>query len=430
MKGRCVQKADNEYLLPKKMILPILIVLGIALLSEEMIFEYTIFQKFLWVFLALGGAAVLVNQYKKKQGVSIDRLALLSSPIPLVVLMLYTLIRCMFAGDTIGVAGQAFTTTMYVIVDILMVIALVYRYKERSIDLLFAGIVVSYAATIVNAFGNVSFVVLLEYLVKPKDSAHFYFERHDIGIAVVPLILYYLSRWLLLQEKNFAPGLKKAGILAIIMLLCGKRSAFLGLAAGVAIMVLLLICRKRTAMVSRWIMAGCVILPFLYVCAIRSGALYAVTEFLHINSMGRTEVYEWFSDQYTISPLYLGKGFQYIHRYMRAGLGSDLVNKYDYLHNTVLQLYIEGGFWGFFLWFGYTAVAMPVLLRKWFSRKVSVFYLVLIVSTIAIFLVDNALTYPLYQVCLYGVLGVVLAENNGKVIRLKLPVFKQKDNSC
>lgn len=415
-------QAENEPLLPKRMTLPILLVLGIGLFSEELLFSNTIFQKILWVLLALSGIAVLVHQYKS--GISADRLILLSTPVPLVVIMLYTLLRCMVTGDAIGTAGQAFTTTVFVVVDVLMVIALLYRYKERCIDLLFASIVVSYAVTLIYALSTGGIMEIVQNraeLYKPTSS---YFERHDIGIAVVPLILYYLSRWLLLQEKNFIPSLKKAGVLVVIMLLCGKRSAWLGLAAGIAMLALFLVCRKHVAVVSRWIMAACVVLPFLYVCFIRWGVLSAVADFFHINFMGRLEVYDWFADQYTISPLYLGKGFQYIHRYMEAGLGSDLVNKYSYLHSTILQLYIEGGFWGFILWFAHTGVVIPVLLRKWFSRKVSVCYLVLIVATLTIFLVDNALTYPVYQVCLYAVLGAVMLQSSCKLQPVKLDSIK------
>lgn len=404
-------KAENEQLLPKRMTLPILLVLGIGLLSEERLFSNTVFQKILWVLLALWGVAVLVQQYKR--GIGADRQILLTTPVPLVLIMLYTLLRCMVVGDAIGTAGQAFTTTVFVVVDVLMVIGLLDRFKERCIDLLFASIVVSYAVTLIYALSTGGIMEIVENraeLYKPDNS---YFERHDMGIAVVPLILYYVSRWLLLQDKNYIPGLKKAGVLFVIMLLCGKRSAWLGLAAGLAMLGLFLVCRKRVAAVSRWVMAGCVVLPFLYVCLIRWGVLGAAAELFHINFMGRLEVYDWFADQYTVSPLYLGKGFQYIHRYMEAGLGSDLVNKYSYLHSTVLQLYIEGGFWGFLLWFAHTGVVIPVLLRKWFSRKVSVFYLVIIVATLTIFLVDNALTYPVYQVCLYAVMGTVMAKNQG-----------------
>ena len=137
--------------------------------------------------------------------------------------------------------------------------------------------------------------------------------------------------------------------------------------------------------------------------------------------MGRIEVYEWFSDQYYLSPLYLGKGFQYIHRYMMNGLGSRLVNDYHYLHNTILQLYIEGGFWGFFLWFIHGAVGIPMMLRKWFSENTAAFYLVVIVATFAIFTVDNALTYPVYQVCLYTVVGVTMIKEP-----CQLQLFRKK----
>jgi len=402
----------------QKRILLVLIVLGIGLFSEEMLFSNTVYQKGLWVLLALAGIVALIRQYEK--GTVADQLVLLSTPMPLVLIMLYTVIRYMITGDPMGVARQAFSTTMFVVVDVLMVVALMSMYKKRSIDVLFAAIVISYSATMIHALSSVGLSGVVEYIAD-SDANYRYFERHDIGIAVVPLILYYLSGWLLLQDKRPARGLAKAAVLTVIMLLCGKRSAYLGLAAGVAMLVLFLVCRKHLVATCRWVMAACVVLPFLYVCFIRFGGLSFVARLFNINSMGRVEVYEWFSDQHTISPLYIGKGFQYIHRYMLAGMGSKLVNDFEYLHNSILQLYIEGGFWGFFLWFAHAAVGVPVMLHKWFSRKVSVFYLVTIVATITIFLVDNALTYPVYQVCLYAVLAAVMTEST-----CKLQLFRKK----
>ncbi len=411
----------------KKTILTILIVLGIGLLSEAMLFPNTVFQKTLWVLLALVGIAVLVRQYQK--GTVADSLVLLSTPVPLMLIMLYTLVRCIFTGDIIGVSGQAFRTTMFVVVDVLMVIALLSMYKKRCTDVLFAAIVVSYTAAMINAFCAVGFSGVIEYIADSNVPTYRYFERHDVGIAVVPLILYYLNEWLQLQKKRPARDLWKVGVLVLIMLMCGKRSAYLGLAAGVVMLALFRVCRKHLAVTCRWIMAACVVLPFLYVCFIRWGGLRFVTELLNINAMGRVEVYEWFFDQYTISPLYLGKGFQYIHRYMLAGFGNKLVNDFEYLHNTILQLYIEGGFWGFFLWFTHAAVGVPVMLRKWFSQKVSAFYLVIIVATMTIFLVDNALTYPVYQVCLYAVLGAVMSDSTCKLQLFRKEKTAQKENN-
>ena len=297
---------------------------------------------------------------------------------------------------------------MFVVVDILVVIWLLYTYKQRCIDVLFWAIVVSYSLTVIGAICNVGFLGMFEPIPDADVSAYRTFERHDLGTAVVPLILYYLYRCLLYREKQPAASLKKAGVLVLIMLISGKRGAYLGLAAGVMMLAMFLVHRKHTGAVCRVAMVSCVILPFLYVCMIRFGGLSFIAELFHINSMGRVEVYEWFSDQYTISPFYLGKGFQYIHCYMVAGLGNPLVNDFGYLHNSILQLYIEGGFWGFFLWFTYTAVGVPLTLRKWYCSKTVMFYLIIIAATLAIFAVDNVLTYPLYQVCLYATLGAVM----------------------
>lgn len=402
-----------------KNFMALIVIVCIAIFSEEMFFPTTSYQKVFWILMALVGIFFLCRQCVK--GTLADSLVLLSVPVPLMIITTATIAGGFMYGDMLGVSTQAFTTTMFIVVDILMVIALLSLFRHRSVDLLLAAIVICYIATLMNAFVTVDFMHILRNIVRPDLYVYRFFERHDIGIAVVPLLLYYLYPWIYGGKKRNLDNLLKIIILIGIMLLCGKRSAYLGLAGGVGIMVFFKLCKKNLSAACKWVMAAGVILPFLYVCAIRLGILGYVANLLGINTMGRIEVYEWFSDHYTLSPLYLGQGFQYIHRYMMAGLGSRLVNDYHYLHNTILQLYIEGGFWGFFLWFIHNAVGIPMMLRKWFDENTAVFYLVVIVATIVIFTVDNALTYPVYQVCLYTVVGAAMAE-----VPCRLQLFRKK----
>ena len=101
-----------------------------------------------------------------------------------------------------------------------------------------------------------------------------------------------------------------------------------------------------------------------YVCVIKLGILKMICRLLGINTMGRVEVYAWFEDQYNLTPFYFGEGFQYIRRYMEFGRGNWLVNAFHNLHNSILQIYIETGFWGFFMWFGFLLVLIPKKVRS------------------------------------------------------------------
>ena len=126
-----------------------------------------------------------------------------------------------------------------------------------------------------------------------------------------------------------------------------------------------------------------------------------VCDLLQINTMGRVEVYGWFEDQYNLTPFYFGRGFQYIRLYMEHERGNWMVNSFHYLHNSILQIYIETGFWGFLMWFGFLLVWIPNKVRSIYGSNGYAFYAVLMTATVIMFTVDNVLTYPLYQVSLF-----------------------------
>ena len=188
----------------------------------------------------------------------------------------------------------------------------------------------------------------------------------------------------------------------------GKRTGYLALLIGVFVIILIKLLQKSRQVYSIILPIIVFLLIFVFIYSINSGMLESLLDYLGINSMGRMEVYSYFNDSYTLSPLYFGKGFQYIHMYMVEGLGTPLVNDFQYLHNSFLQLYIEIGFWGFSAWFIFYLFYYKSFLTRRGGRRIEEFYIVILMSMFSVFAFDNILTYPFYQVTFCTLLFVFL----------------------
>ena len=375
----------------------LLVIVIVAVVSELSIPGQATLQKIVWVLLAFMG--IYIYQ-RRKERVWRD-LFLISniSYLPFVVMAVLTPFLCSLSYSQVDSPLQALTTTLYLIADMLSAYCLVALFKKRAAIILFCAIALSYALSIIFAICELSLQEIFDYFFNGIALSRDYFEKHDVGVAVVPLIFFFactLKGQSKTMRKQYCVYIV---VLIAIMLMCGKRSAYMGFAVGLAMIAGYYLCKTRFNKEKLSVLIAFVFLAglFMYVCLISTGDLGSIVNALGINSMGRVEVYDWFSDQYDISPFYLGKGFQYIHVYMESGLGSWLVNAFDYLHNSILQIYIEAGFWGFWLWIAFYLIIYPYVIKRLFGSNAFIFTMTIMVSMLTIFLTDNVLTYPLFQ---------------------------------
>lgn len=410
-----------KYRTLKKDILAVVLVVMIAFTSETSIPHQGILQKLLWCIIAFVGIFYHIQKGKIDKTDRYSRVIFWFA-FPFILATLYTLVFCTVVGDTIGTVQQSITTTLYIIVDVLMVDALTHRFGIKSVKIICTSIVLCYILTIlltINEYG------IIQTILSLNDNMMNYIERHDVGVAVVPLLLMYLYKSIIKKNKAyFQTNLPMELGLFCILLLCGKRSAYLSLICGITVMLLFRFCTRREIKNVAYIICGVTyILCFVYIVAIRCGFL----DFLN-NGMGtmsdRYYVWKWFDSQYAISPFSLGKGFNYVHRYMLNGLGDGMVNAYGYLHNSILQIYIETGFLGFIIWFGTYFLVMPAKARHYCGKNTFLFMVILLVAMVAMFSVDNTLTYPLYQISLYiSIYGVYADEG-------KMNIYEKNISNC
>ena len=395
---------DNDNKVVNKKIIGILISCIIAVVSESSICPNTLFQKIVFCILALLGVYYIIFFCKEKNSKKFVYTFLLFA-LPFVLASVYTVTYCLIKGDLYGLSLQSITTSIYIIVDVMVAVGVVFIWKYDSIKIVSDAVIISYFITLFMSVFRHGIGQLWLYITARNKYPDWYFsgdfERHDIGVAVVPIIVFLLSeiiykdRW-----KNIEYWIRIA-LCMMILFLCGKRSAYMGLLVGIGLVTLYKVIKNKKYLLSCLIIGFSLFGSFMYVYLIKAGILHNIFDSLGINSMGRLAVYDWFSNQYKLSILYFGKGFQYIHRYMIMGLGSELVNKFGYLHNSILQIYIEIGFIGFWILFGIWLILNPFIIKRNIGKSTARFYICMIVSMIVICTVDNVMTYPLYQICMF-----------------------------
>lgn len=187
-------------------------------------------------------------------------------------------------------------------------------------------------------------------------------EINELTFALGLGLLFLLLTWkeagssrlfwpaLVLTAFCFLSGFKRIGAFAIAVCLL----------AGLALRALTGGRENRRG----WLLlfaAAVMLAAFAYVCLVRAGIFEFLERRLQIHTMGRQALSAFIEDYYSIGPDFLGRGAGFVSR-----LFSDLPGKYGprALHNDILVLYIDLGFWGFWLWL---LAFLPV--RAWMVAK-------------------------------------------------------------
>ena len=71
------------------------------------------------------------------------------------------------------------------------------------------------------------------------------------------------------------------------------------------------------------------------------------------------------------------------------------------IHNDILEIYIEAGFLGSLLWFGYQWLYVPLKLYNNMSKRTATLYMALIIYSFITYFTDNTEGYFVFQVTLF-----------------------------
>jgi hypothetical protein len=151
----------------------------------------------------------------------------------------------------------------------------------------------------------------------------------------------------------------------------------------------------------------------MYLYLIRNGILNEYVSKFEINTMGRTNVYDKIAAIYTMSPLYGGSGIGTVRVFLEnLGLPA-----FKLLHNDLLSIYIETGFWGFIIfWVIYLGVVKYN--SKYVQAQNIIIMVCLLMYTFINFMTDNISIYISYLYPFYFMIFELLThkkESEGSV---------------
>ena len=289
----------------------------------------------------------------------------------------------------------------YQLLNIMIVLSAVYMFEEHAAKYTFFGIAAANfviiflgAATtgiggaIQDMIANIRSFGASEVIYNSTFIRAI--EIHDITFVMGVYVIYFLF---------FTPGEKYryayAGIALFLFFAGLKRIAFLSmlLALMFAVFCVFLGPKGKTrvlAFTALFIVAFC----YFYIVIIQKGIFIRFCEENEIELNGREKIYDYISNFYQVTPSYRGKGYEFCVQLLKSMHGTkDQVLDITAVHNDILKMYVEMGFWGFFFWImGYYVFQTHWYLTRC-GEKVAVCFMTISIYMLITYLTDNTMFY-------------------------------------
>lgn len=322
--------------------------------------------------------------------------------------VIYTLVIILMSGQyMVNSFPRSLSITFTAACRLLLAEMLVIRFRERALDILAEAVIVLYAGLMVYALARIGPAGIARYValmvLTPNTGLNGYFEYHDIGLSVGILLMHQLF---FKKHTSWPVSI----MLFLIMVLCWKRIAIFAFIVSCAFFVFLRsgsdneLRKARVNFTLLAVLCGC----FAYVMLISTGALYSLAAEYGFDFSNRIGLFALMSRFYYWSVLFPGNGLGWTGKYFTVGRYSGLLGA-GAAHNDILTMYIDLGFIGSFLWFGWNLLVIPKKLARRYGSHVSFVYSLLMVYSYVVYTTDNSIGYFVFQLFLFSVLAVSMS---------------------
>lgn len=282
-------------------------------------------------------------------------------------------------------------------------------FGKDTVRLIVISGLISYATVFIQYIQRVGLkgVIFFQHVVNGVGL-----EVHDLTYCMGLFFIYYL----LSDEYSKSYKIKALIPISIAIIYGNKRSLFIGLAISILIYVLLNRFESQSLQLL-WIVFGIYIVgAFIFLWLVKSGVFAMILTYFNIPDMARLRIWNYFSDSYTLTPGYWGRGIAYTDNRMvlRETMQSlDITNKIP-IHNDILRIYIG---WGFIPFLYYLANFFLLQIR-WFRKQGDnnngwqYFAIASCVYFINFF--DNMITSVIFNICFF-VIWLLLTKEKGNI---------------
>ena len=316
--------------------------------------------------------------------------------------------------------------TIYMAVAVGMVVGSYYLLGKRSVYLNFYTMCLANLLVLVTAivrFGPArlfsEYITLLGSFATETGGAIGSLELHDMVFGFGPYIIFFL-----VSRKNGKIQLGHLALAIFFFTLALKRVAAIAVVLSAVFIAVYLYFgdkgRRRIGAIAGY---AAIAVAVLYLWTIKSGVIFDLADRFNIDMMYRDVLYRQYSDFYELSPSFLGLGVRFIYRYEQAN--QELVHQ---LHNSFLQMYIEVGFWVWFIWLWYELRFRVYAIGKRYGFRAAAFMLAGTIYMFCTYATDNTIYYWPPNVSLFY-LSLFWSEENRNVssaARLPQPGPKSK----
>lgn len=306
------------------------------------------------VIAALSILIFLVRTDLAKGGALMSRFWVLISP-HLIVLTV-SLPLWVFRMSSGSVVRRGLFAQLYCIGIILAVAGILYVFGRGGLWLNLAAMLAANLVTIVQLIARAGFgtycrdlAALVRSFGRESGGVVASAEINELTLALGLYLIVMLLNWKQWKQYRFfwpmlaltcfcyLSGFKRIGVFAVIL------SVAVGLVLG----------KLTGGKLQRrgWLMAFSLVIiggAFAYLFLVRAGFFELLEERFGINSMGRRDLTAFIEEYYFIGPGYPGQGAGFVSRLFSDRQGGEWVVRA--LHNDILAVYIDIGFWGFWLW--------------------------------------------------------------------------------
>ncbi len=287
---------------------------------------------------------------------------------------------------------------IFQLIAVLVALSGIYLFGKESINLVFIGFCTSNAAIMmleVPNFGLLESIRSVWHCVITFGDAYGYarsLELHEMTFLMGQFLIYYAA---------FAPyGTKRQKwerwiftILSLFFFVVGmKRIAMPAAAVAVFLSYLL---RNRKNLGKILVTAGIGLFSFMFVFLnmVKNGTFADIMASFGVDMMGREHIWNLAHGYYEISPSFAGLGFEAVDTLIGEWYREGLMKQPYSLHNDLLKVFIELGFWGFCIWTVMQYVIYTIFWNKSYNSEAALVYMCLLIYMTATYMTDNTAFY-------------------------------------
>lgn len=280
----------------------------------------------------------------------------------------FFLILCALQFAYFAYAQESFLSLFYIprgfslliqnLITIILAFAILKQFKEGAVNILVWSFVLAYSVCIVNGVIFLGPLGLIQYAFDFSDdkiaagnfALNQMFEIHSLGLSFPALIAYFwISKKITGRE---AYDKRLFWLLIFYTLLSLKRISIIACFVTCFTFVLLRNERLRNfAMKNAFYIF--LFISFAILSVIYNPLFFDFITDNGIDLMGRQYLYKGICEESALSPSFIGNGWGWVSSYMKyQAMHDNIFNGILAVHNDILRLYVELGFF-FFIGYNY-----------------------------------------------------------------------------